>query len=55
MKIDVRSENSVYITINGFTYYIDDGTNEQMVCMWPVGEPYDDDKDDRLVPVDQKD
>jgi hypothetical protein len=31
MKIDVRSKESVYITINGVTYYIDDSTNEQIV------------------------
>ena len=31
MIIDVRSKESVYITINGVTYYIDDSTNEQIV------------------------
>ena len=31
MKIDVRSKEAVYITINGVTYYIDDSTNEQIV------------------------
>ena len=31
MKIDVRSEESLYITINGWTYYIDDSTNEQII------------------------
>jgi hypothetical protein len=31
MKIDVRSKESVYITINEVTYYIDDSTNEQIV------------------------
>jgi len=35
MKIDVRSETSVYITINEWVYYIDDSTNEQIVQRWP--------------------
>ena len=30
MNIDVRSNDCVYITINGWTYYIDDSTNEQI-------------------------
>jgi len=31
MKIDIRSQDSVYITINNHTYYIDDSTNEQII------------------------
>jgi len=31
MKIDIRSENSLYIELNGWTYYIDDSTNEQIM------------------------
>jgi hypothetical protein len=34
MIIDVRSEESVYITINGTVYYIDDSTNEQIMEKW---------------------
>ena len=34
MQIDVRSETSVYITINEWVYYIDDSTNEQIVQRW---------------------
>jgi hypothetical protein len=30
MNIDVRSTDCVYITINGWTYFIDDSTNEQI-------------------------
>jgi len=30
MKIDIRSKDSLYITINNHTYYIDDSTNEQI-------------------------
>jgi hypothetical protein len=35
MKIDVSSEASVFITINGWVYHIDDSTNEQIVEKWP--------------------
>ena len=38
MKIDVRSEESLYITINGWTYYIDDSTNEQIITKWKDGD-----------------
>ena len=31
MKIDVRSKDCVFIEINGYIYYIDDSTNEQIV------------------------
>ena len=31
MRIDITSENVVYIEINGYTYYIDDSTNEQIL------------------------
>ena len=34
MKIDVRSKDSVYIEINGYTYYIDYSTNEQIIEKW---------------------
>ncbi len=34
MKIDVRSENSVYITIGDYTYYIDDSTGERIMNSW---------------------
>ena len=38
MKIDVRSEESLYIRINGWTYYIDDSTNEQIITKWKDGD-----------------
>jgi hypothetical protein len=38
MKIDVRSEESLYVTINGWTYYIDDSTNEQIITKWRDGD-----------------
>ena len=34
MKIDVKSKDSLYITINGWIYYIDDSTNEQIIQKW---------------------
>ena len=34
MKIDIRSENSLYIELNGHTYYIDDSTDEQIMDCW---------------------
>ena len=34
MKIEIRSNTSLYIEINGHTYYIDDSTNEQIMSVW---------------------
>ena len=31
MRIDIPSENVIYIEINGYTYYIDDSTDEQII------------------------
>jgi len=31
MKIDIISDNSLFIELNGYTYYIDDSTNEQII------------------------
>ena len=31
MRIDVVDDNAVYINLNGWTYYIDDSTNEQIL------------------------
>ncbi len=31
MKIDIRSDNSLFIELNGYTYYIYDSTNEQII------------------------
>jgi hypothetical protein len=38
MKIDVRSESSVYITIGDYTYYIDDSTGERIMNSWKTEE-----------------
>ena len=31
MRIDVGDDNVVYINLNGWTYYIDDSTGEQIL------------------------
>jgi hypothetical protein len=31
MKIDIRTDKVVYVTIGRWTYYIDDSTNEQII------------------------
>ena len=38
MQIDVRTNECVYITINGWVYYIDDSTNEQILKKWKERE-----------------
>ena len=40
MKIDKRSEKSVYIKIGEWTYYIDDSTNEQIMDKWHSSESF---------------
>ena len=37
MKIDIRIKECLYIELNGWTYYIDDSTNEQIVDKWITG------------------
>ena len=34
MKIDIRSKDSLYVELNGYIYYIDDSTNEQIIKKW---------------------
>jgi hypothetical protein len=31
MRIDIPAENVIYIELNGYTYYIDDSTEEQII------------------------
>lgn len=38
INIDVRSENSLYIEIGDYTYYIDDSTGEQIVDYWKTAK-----------------
>ena len=49
MKIDVRSKESVYITINEVTYYIDDSTNEQIVEIYAEGGEIEENNGDITV------
>ena len=37
MKIQVNTQDCLYIEINGWTYYIDDSTNEQFMDKWVTG------------------
>ena len=34
MKIEVKTKDCVYITINGTVYYIDDSTGERIMKKW---------------------
>ena len=34
LKIYIKSESSLYITLNGWAYYIDDSTDEQIIEKW---------------------
>ncbi len=40
MKIDIRSKNSLYIELNGWTYYIDDSTEKQIIHKWNKDTAY---------------
>ena len=39
IKIQINSENCLYITIGDWTYYIDDSTNEQITEKWHKNDP----------------
>ena len=49
MVIDVRTEDCLYIRINGWTYYIDDSTDEQITDKWVTGEEYSEEEYDPNV------
>ena len=36
IKVDVRSKNSMYITIKKWVIYIDNSTNEKIIDTWEV-------------------
>lgn len=42
MKIDVRSEKSLYIEMDGWTFYVDNSTDEQIMNKWETGTGDDD-------------
>jgi len=46
IKVDQRSDTSVYITIGDWTVYLDNSTNEQIIDSWEEGE-----NNDRLYEV----
>ena len=38
MIIETKNDEVVYITINGWVYYIDDSTGEQIIDKWKETE-----------------
>jgi len=38
IKVDQRSDQSVYITIGDWTVYLDNSTNEKIIDSWEEGE-----------------
>ena len=38
MKIEPKSKDCIYITINGWVYYIDDSTDERIMQKWREDE-----------------
>jgi len=46
IKVDQRSDKSVYITIGDWTVYLDNSTNEKIIDSWEEGE-----NNDRLYEV----
>tara|TARA_Y100001973_G_scaffold18924_1_gene27858 strand:- start:6231 stop:6365 length:135 start_codon:yes stop_codon:yes gene_type:complete len=38
MQIEVKTKDCLYVTINGFVYYIDDSTNEQIISKWKIDQ-----------------
>jgi len=49
MKIDTRSESSVYVTIGDWTIYIDNSTGEKIIEQWNENEWLSDEKIDSLL------
>jgi len=41
MRIDVVAEETVYINLNGWTYYIDDSTGEQLLEKYRTEKEWD--------------
>ena len=38
IKVDIRSKNSAYITIDKWVIYVDDSTGEQFIDSWKENE-----------------
>jgi hypothetical protein len=46
MKIDIRTDRSLYIEIGDHTYYIDDTTDEQIISKWKINLNNKDEEDE---------
>ncbi len=46
MKIDIRTDRSLYIEIGDHTYYIDDSTDEQIISKWKTNLNNKDEEDE---------
>jgi hypothetical protein len=46
MKIDIRTDRSLYIEIGDHTYYIDDTTDEQIISKWKTNLNNKDEEDE---------
>ena len=46
MKIDIRTERSLYVEIGDHTYYIDDSTDEQIISKWKTNLNNKDEEDE---------
>jgi len=42
MKVDIRSPQSLFVELDGWIYYIDNSTDEQIVDKWKKEEGNDD-------------
>ena len=46
MKLDIRTERSLYVEIGDHTYYIDDSTDEQIISKWKTNLNNKDEEDE---------
>lgn len=46
MKIDIRTDRSLYVEIGDHTYYIDDSTDEQIISKWKTNLNNKDEEDE---------
>ena len=52
MKIDIRTDRSLYIEIGDHTYYIDDSTDEQIISKWKTNLNQRHERNDREATKD---
>ncbi len=48
IKVDIRSENSAYITIGKWGIYVDDSTGEQIIDSWEDKEIEEEENENRI-------